>query len=91
MESLGNETRLAVYQLLVQSGPGGLPVGQIQERLQIPGSTLSHHIAHLVRAGLVCQTREGRVLRCKPDFCRMNAMVDFLSMECCQHPDSDCC
>ena len=48
----------------------GLPVGEIQEHLGIPASTLSHHLSHLVNAGLVHQAREGRVLRCTPDSLR---------------------
>ena len=84
LESLGNDTRLAVYRALVRVGPEGLPVGQLQSRLEIPGSTLSHHIAHLVKNGLVAQKREGRVLRCTANYHKMNALVAFLAEECCQ-------
>ena len=64
MESLGNPTRLEIFRLLVVAGPEGLAVGALQNELDLPGSTLSHHIQHLVQRGLVAQTREGRVLRC---------------------------
>jgi len=84
LESLGNDTRLAVYRALVRVGPEGLPVGQLQSRLEIPGSTLSHHIAHLVKNELVLQNREGRVLRCTANYDKMNALVAFLAEECCQ-------
>ena len=84
LESLGNDTRLAVYRALVRAGPAGLPVGQLQSRLEIPGSTLSHHIAHLVKNELVTQNREGRVLRCTANYQRMNLLLEFLSEECCQ-------
>lgn len=90
MESLGNETRLAIFQLLVRSGPEGLPVGKLQESLSMPGSTLSHHVSHLVNAGLIQQQREGRVLRCVPEFTQMTAMIEFLTAECCAAP-SQCC
>jgi DNA-binding transcriptional ArsR family regulator len=90
LESLGNPTRLAVYQLLVRAGPAGLPVGQIQAELTIPGSTLSHHLAHLVREGLIEQHREGRILRCLPIYPRMTALVEFLTRECCQGLSGDC-
>ena len=83
LEKLGNPTRLEVFRLLVRAGAEGLAVGEIQEHLGIPASTLSHHIAHLVGAGLVHQTREGRVLRCTPDFALMNALLGFLTEECC--------
>ena len=84
LESLGNATRLSIYQLLVKAGPIGLPVGEIQRRLDIPGSTLSHHLASLVQHELVTQVREGRVLRCMPNFEKMRELIEFLTDECCQ-------
>ncbi len=83
LEKLGNSTRLEVFRLLVKAGEEGLPVGDIQDHLGIPASTLSHHLAHLVNAGLVHQEREGRVLRCRPDFGLMNQVIGFLTEECC--------
>ena len=93
MESLGNETRLAIYRLLVRAGPSGLPVGEVQKALRIPGSTLSHHLSHLVGAELIVQHREGRVLRCCPAYTRMNGMIEFLTNECCEgaQGQDDCC
>ena len=84
LESLGNPTRLSVFRTLVRAGPEGLAVGQLQERLGIPGSTLSHHVAHLVRNDLVSQQREGRVLRCTANYASMNDLLDYLTRECCQ-------
>ena len=84
LETLGNPTRLEVYRLLVRAGPEGLAVGEIQGHLGVPASTLSHHISHLVNAGLVDRTREGRVLRCTPNYQRMERLLAFLSEECCQ-------
>jgi DNA-binding transcriptional ArsR family regulator len=83
LEKLGNSTRLEIFRLLVRAGKEGLPVGEIQDNLGIPASTLSHHIAHLVNVGLVHQVREGRVLRCTPDFGLMDQVVDFLTEQCC--------
>lgn len=83
LEKLGNPTRLEIVRLLVRAGPEGLAVGEIQEHLGIPASTLSHHILHLVSAGLVRQEREGRVLRCTPNYDLMRALVDMLTEECC--------
>ncbi len=83
LEKLGNATRLEIFRLLVRAGPAGLAVGEIQEHLDIPGSTLSHHISHLVNAGLVHQQREGRVLRCTPNFTLINEVIGFLTEECC--------
>ncbi len=84
LESLGNETRLAIFRTLVRAGLDGLPVGRLQQRLGIPGSTLSHHIAHLVSCKLVSQKREGRVLRCTVNYAKMNSLVAYLVKECCQ-------
>jgi DNA-binding transcriptional ArsR family regulator len=83
LEKLGNPTRLRIYRLLVRAGPDGLPVGRIQQHLGIPASTLSHHIFHLVTAGLIRQDREGRVLRCRANFERMDEVVRSLTEECC--------
>ena len=60
MEALGNETRLAVFTLLVPAGRGGLTVGGIQRRLGVPASTLSHHLSRLIQVDLVKQERQGR-------------------------------
>ncbi len=83
LEKLGNATRLEIFRLLVRAGPAGLAVGEIQEYLDIPGSTLSHHVSHLVNAGLVHQQREGRVLRCTPNFTLIDEVIRFLTEECC--------
>ena len=83
LEKLGHPTRLEIFRLLVRAGHGGLPVGAIQRHLDIPPSTLSHHIANLVSAGLVGQRREGRVLRCTAEFGRMDGVVSALTAECC--------
>jgi len=80
---LGNPTRLAIFRLLVRAGRDGMAVGELQSRLGIPASTLSHHVLFLVTAGLVIQEREGRVLRCRPNFELMNAIVKALTAECC--------
>jgi len=83
LDKLGNPVRLEVFQLLVRAGRDGLSVGEIQEHLEIPGSTLSHHLSHLVNAGLVHQERESRVLRCTPNFALMEELVGFLTEQCC--------
>ncbi len=88
LEKLGNPTRLEIFRLLVRAGPAGATVGEIQDRLGIPGSTLSHHISHLVNAGLVDQAREGRVLRCTPNLELMDRLIAFLTEECCAGMDA---
>lgn len=83
MSQLGNETRLRVVRELVRAGRSGLPVGEIQRTLDIPNSTLSHHLSHLRRVGLVHQEREGAVLRCFVDYDKIDSIVRFLTEECC--------
>ena len=83
LEKLGHPNRLEIYRLLVRAGHDGLSVGDVQRHLDIPASTLTHHIAQLVSAGLVSQTREGRVLRCTADYKRMDDIMGALTAECC--------
>ena len=89
MEALGNPKRLEIVLLLVKAGPEGLPVGDIRRHLEIPGSTLSHHLLHLVGAGVIRQDREGRVLRCHPDFDQLRGLATMLFAECCTRVAAD--
>ena len=81
--ALAHESRLAVYRLLVQAGPEGLPVGTIAERLDLAPATLSFHLAGLRHAGLVSERREGRMLYQSADFGAMNGLIGYLSENCC--------
>lgn len=83
LKELGHPTRLAIFKRLVIAGYQGIPVGEVQEELGIPGSTLSHHISSLISAGLVKQHREGRVLFCMPQYEVLQEVIDFLQAECC--------
>lgn len=83
LAELGHITRLSIFRYLVKAGDQGAPVGQIQEKLGIPGSTLSHHISRLVSVGLIRQIRDGRTLYCLPQFDALDALVEFLKSECC--------
>lgn len=83
LEALGNPTRLQLYRILVRAGHGGLPVNQVQERLGIPASTLSHHLQRLIRNGLVSQERQATTLICRAAYPAMNALLGFLADECC--------
>ena len=81
--ALAQEYRLAVFRLLVQVGAEGLPAGAIAERLAIPNSSLSFHLAQLHRAGLVSQERQHRSLIYRADYSVMNALVAYLLENCC--------
>ena len=69
--------------LLVQRGPEGLAAGEIAAKLDLPASSLSFHLAHLNRAGMISQRRESRSLIYAADFSRMRALLDFLTEKCC--------
>ena len=83
LEALGNPTRLQVYRALVRAGDVGLPVGRLQEKLGIAGSTLSHHLHRLILTGLVTQERQATTLICRANYSAMNGLVGFLVDECC--------
>ena len=83
LEALGSETRLEVYQALVRAGPEGLPVGAVQERTQVARSTLSHHLRKLIAVDLIYQVRSGTTLYCHANFEAMDAMLGYLSNQCC--------
>lgn len=81
--ALAQETRLAIYRLLVERGPDGLAAGAIADALGVAPTTLSFHLAQLRGAGLIKQTRESRSLIYAVDVDRMNAVIEFLSARCC--------
>lgn len=83
LRALAHGTRLAAYRLLVQAGPGGMAVGEIGDRLKLPAPTLTSHLNVLRHAGLVRDVREGRSIRCRADYTRMNALLGFLTENCC--------
>jgi DNA-binding transcriptional ArsR family regulator len=83
LSALAHEHRLAIYRLLVQAGPEGKAAGDIAHALELPPSSLSFHLANLNRAGLISQRRESRSLIYSADFDQMNALVGFLTENCC--------
>ena len=83
-KELGHPSRLNIFRYLVKAGDEGVAVGDLQQALKIPNSTLSHHISALVAAGLMLQRRDGRTLYCIPQYKTLNELIDFLLKECCQ-------
>ena len=83
LSALAQETRLAVFRLLVQAGPTGLPAGEIAARLNCPSNTLSFHLRELSHAGLVRAARQSRSIIYTADFEAMRGLLGFLTENCC--------
>ena len=90
LEALGNSTRLTIYGTLVRAGFGGLPVGKLQLKLDIPSSTLSHHLKKLIEVNLVTQERQATTLICRANYTSMNGLVGYLADECCMDDAAGC-
>jgi len=90
LSALASEARLAVYRLLVKRGPEGYTPSALGARLDVPGPTLSFHLKELVRAKLVISRREGRNLYYSPSIERMNALIAFLTENCCSLAQEPC-
>jgi DNA-binding transcriptional ArsR family regulator len=88
--ALAQESRLAVFRLLVKRGPEGFTPGELSERLEVPAPTLSFHLRELQHAALVTARREGRFLYYSANFEQMHELVDFLSDNCCSLADIEC-
>ena len=83
LSALAQESRLSIYRLLVEAGPEGLSAGRIGEALKLPPATLSFHLSHLTRAGLTHSRQDGRFVFYSADFQSMNALVGYLTENCC--------
>ncbi len=83
LAALAQASRLAVFRLLVEAGPEGLPAGRIGERLGVPASSLSFHLKELSRAGLVRSDQRGRYVIYSANFEAMNDLIAFLTENCC--------
>lgn len=83
LTALAQETRLATFRLLVQAGDQGLTVGQIAEQLGVPSPTLSFHLKELVHSGLVKTQQQSRFVFCTANFGQMNALLAYLTENCC--------
>ena len=89
LAALGNVTRLHLFRYLVQAGPEGSIIGEIQTHLNVPGSTLHHHIAKLVKVGLVEQEKKGREIICRANYGQMDGLLSFVTENCCLGHDDE--
>ena len=83
LNALSHETRLAAFRQLVQAGPEGLAVGELRDVLDLPPATLTAHLNTLRAADLVTDQREGRVIRIRANYAQMNALLSYLTENCC--------
>ena len=87
LEALGSPVRLAIYRFLVRAGDRGQPVGAIQAKMDVPASTLSHHLKHLETVDLIARRKEGTTHFCTARYPTMDALIAYLTEECCVDAD----
>lgn len=90
LHSLAQETRLKAFRMLVGAGPDGLTAGELAAGLGVPAPTLSFHLNHLRRAGLIDCRRAGRSLWYSVSFGQVRALLAFLMEDCCQGRPEAC-
>ncbi len=88
--AVGSEPRLAVLRALVRAGTVGLTTGELIERLDIPASTLAHHLRLLDRGGVIRQEKRGRFVLNRASFARVQSLAAFLLEECCADTGENC-
>jgi len=84
LAALAQETRLAIFRLLIEAGPEGMAAGRVGEALEVPGATLSFHLKELARAGLVSSRQEKQFIYYAVDFERMAELMTYLTQNCCK-------
>jgi ArsR family transcriptional regulator, arsenate/arsenite/antimonite-responsive transcriptional repressor len=84
LSALGHESRLAIFRLLVEAGPEGINASAIGEQLGMAPATLSFHLAHLSRVGLIVGERESRFIHYSANYGTMDELIAFLTRNCCQ-------
>jgi DNA-binding transcriptional ArsR family regulator len=88
--ALAQETRLAIFRLLIAAGTEGVAAGRIGEELDVPGATLSFHLKELARVGLLTSRQERQFIYYSVDFERMAELMTFLTENCCQGMPQKC-
>lgn len=84
LAALGHDSRLAIFRLLVEAGPEGINASAIGEQLDMAPATLSFHLAHLSRVGLIAGERESRFIHYSANYATMDDLIAFLTSNCCQ-------
>ncbi len=91
LAALGSPIRLAILRYVVQGEEGGTPAGDIQAKLDLPASTLSHHLERLSATGLLTFRREGTFIYYSADYRALRALTDYLWEDCCKRGKGTCC
>jgi ArsR family transcriptional regulator, arsenate/arsenite/antimonite-responsive transcriptional repressor len=91
LAALGSPVRLSVLRMVVQGDAGGTAVGELQEKLDIPWSTLSHHLDRLASAGLIKARPEGKFIFYRAEYRALRALSDYLWQDCCKGGGDACC
>lgn len=87
MNALGSKTRLELFVALMRAGSEGVSVGQVQKKLGVPASTLTHHLHRLIDTGLAHQDRRGAVLMCFANFETMTQTFQYFISQCCSESE----
>jgi ArsR family transcriptional regulator len=90
LSALAHDTRLEIFRLLVQSGPDGMPAGQVAAKLGLPPPTLSFHLSHLKQAGMIGRRRDSRLIIYTADYAAMTDLLGYLTENCCQGQTNAC-
>ena len=90
LAAIAQESRLAIFRLLVQAGPTGLSVGEIGAEVRAAPATLSFHLKELFRAGLVASRQEGRFVYYSANYEAMEGLLGFLTENCCARDGAGC-
>jgi ArsR family transcriptional regulator, arsenate/arsenite/antimonite-responsive transcriptional repressor len=91
LSALGHPVRLTILRFVVQAGAGGAAAGDIQSRVDLPASTLSHHLKRLVDAELLNTRSEGTFHYYTADYTSLRALTDYLWEDCCKRGKTSCC
>jgi len=95
LSALAQESRLAIFRRLVVAGSSGLTPGELSSELSLANATLSFHLKELLQAGLLRKQQNGRFIHYQVDFTAMNALIGYLTENCCQgdscEVESSCC
>jgi DNA-binding transcriptional ArsR family regulator len=91
LSALGHPQRLAILRFVVQGDPAGTPAGEIQAHVDLPASTLSHHLKRLAAAGLLLARSEGTFIYYRADFTILRTLTTYLWEDCCKRGQSTTC